>query len=140
MKIKIKKIVKFSDFEKKMFFSTTSWKIAFFKWPGKIQFSKFFYQIFYIIRRHKQLPKYKFLWKKLKNWIFPAQKTAPKKAFFSYNQLKNRPFSEGQEKSNFQIFSTKFCISFEDILNYLNINFHEKILKIGFFLAKKRRA
>ena len=44
-----------------------------------------------------------------------------------------------REKSNFLKFSTKFCISFEDILNYLNINFHEKILKIGFFLAQKRR-
>ena len=54
--------------------------------------------------------------------------------------MKNRPFLDGQEKSNFQNFSTKFYMLFENILNYLNINFHEKILKIGFFLAKKRRA
>ena len=30
------------------------------------------------------------------------------------------------------------CRSFENILNYLNIYFHKKILKIGFLLAKKQ--
>ena len=68
---------------------------------------------------------------------FSCPKNGAQKSIFSYNQLKNRPFSEGQEKSNFQKFSAKFCISLEGILNYLNINFYEKILKIGFFLAEK---
>ena len=114
--------------------------MTFFRWPGKIQFSKFFYQILYIIRRHQKLPKYKFLWKKLKNWIFPGQKTAHQKLTFSSLSLKNSLFLDGQEKSNFQNFSTKFCRSLEDVINYLNINFYENISKIGFFLAKKRRA
>ena len=52
-------------------------KSPFFRWPGKIQFSKFFNQILYIIWRHPQLPKYKFSWKNLENWIFPGQKTSP---------------------------------------------------------------
>ena len=45
----------------------------------------------------------------------------------------------GHEKSNFQNYSNKICRSLEDIKNYLNINFHEKISTIGFFLAKNRR-
>ena len=78
----------------------------------------------FLIRRRQKLPKYKFLWKKLKNWIFPGQKTARKKRTFSQ---KSRPFLDGQEKSNFQFFATKICRSFENILNYPNINFCEKI-------------
>ena len=66
---------------------------------------------------------------------FPILK---KITFFSY-QLKKYLSLNGQEKSNFQKFSTKFCISLEDVKNYLNINVYEKNLKIGFFLAKKRR-
>ena len=72
--------------------------------------------------------------KKLQNWIFPDQKAARKKRTFSQ---KSRPFLDGQEKSNFQFFATKICRSFENILNYPNINCCEKILKIGFYLAKK---
>ena len=49
--------------------------MTFFRWPGKIQFSKFFRQILQIIRRHQNLPKYKFWGKNLKNWIFAGQKT-----------------------------------------------------------------
>ena len=54
--------------------------------------------------------------------------------------LKKYLFLDGQEKSNFQNFSNEFCISLEDVKNCLNINFYEKNLKIGFFLAKKRCA
>ena len=49
-------------------------------------------------------------------------------------------FLDGQEKSNFQNFSNKFCMSLEDVKNCLNLNFYENNLKIGFFLAKKRHA
>ena len=37
------------------------------------------------------------------------------------------------------LYKKKNCRALEDIKNYLNINFNEKILKIVFFLAKKRR-
>ena len=47
-------------------------------------------------------------------------------------------FLDGQEKSNFQNFSNKLKGSLELSLNYLNINLYEKILRIGFFLARLR--
>ena len=75
-----------------------------------------------------------------KNWIFPGQKTACKNVYFSFFKFEKSPFLDGQEKSNFQKFSTKFCRSLEGILDYLNINFCKDILKIGFFLANLRRA
>ena len=58
-------------------------------------------------------------------YIYFLAKTAHK-FFFVSDKLKNPSFSDVQDKSNFQKFSTKFLILFEDILNYLNINFHEK--------------
>ena len=122
------------------FFSYQLKKWLFLDDQEKSNFQKFFYQILNIIRRHQKLPKYKFLWKKLKNWIFPGQKTEHQKLTFSSLSLKKSLFLDGQEKSNFLNFSTKFCRSLEDVLNYLNINFYEYISKIGFFLAKKRRA
>ena len=35
-------------------------------------------------------------------------------------------FLDGQEKSNFQNFSNKFCRSLDIFLNKLKINFHEE--------------
>ena len=65
------------------------------------------------------------------------KKRSPKKHFFHIISEKIALFQNFQNYQNFQNFSTKFCTSFEGILNYLNINFYEKILKIGFFLAEK---
>ena len=62
-----------------------------------------------------------------------------KKLFFQVPAEK-RPFFRWPGKSNFQKFSNKFCMSLEDVKNCLNLNFYENNLKIGFFLAKKRRA
>ena len=45
-------------------------------------------------------------------------------------------FLDGQEKSNFQNFSNKFCISLEDVRNCLNQHLL-KILKFD-FTCKKR--
>ena len=51
-------------------------KNTFFRWPGKIQFSKFFKQILEIIRRHQKLPKYIFFNEKnLKIKAFLAKKS-----------------------------------------------------------------
>ena len=44
-----------------------------------------------------------------------------------------------RKKSNFQKKSNKFCRLLEDIQKYLNIKYLEKIFKIRFFMAKKRR-
>ena len=49
--------------------------------------------------------------------------------------VEKNTFLDGQEKSNFQFFLNKLKGSLDLFLNYLNINFHEKILKIEFFLA-----
>ena len=72
---------------------------------------------------------------------FTCKKKAHKKAFFLQikSEQKIRPFLDGQEKSYFLNFSTKFCISFEDILNYLNIIFHEINLEIWNFPAHKTK-
>ena len=77
--------------------------------------------------------------KKNKKLDFSWPKIGARKSIFKKGILKNRPFLDGQEKSNFQNFLTKICMSLGGILDYLNINFRKKILKIGFFLAKIRR-
>ena len=97
----------------------------------KIQFWDFFHEklhaclVFMYENKNKKIWKFFRFWKKL--------------VFFSY-QLKKYLFLDGQEKSNFQNFSDKFCMSLEDVKNCQNINFYENNLKIGFFRAKKRRA
>ena len=132
IKIKIKKFGKFSNFEKKLVFTE---KIPFFRWPGKIQFSIFFQPNFvFCLEDVKNYLNIIFYEKNLKIGFFLAKKRHAKKGL---SVRKVALFQMARKKSNYQFFATKICRSFENILNYPNINFCEKILKIGFFLAKK---
>ena len=101
-----------------------------FIWAWKIQFWDFFHE-----NLHACIV---FMYKNKNNFFLEIFRFWKKYVFFSY-QPKIYLFLNGQEKSNFQNFSNKFCISLDDVKNYLNILFYEKNLKIGFFLAKKRR-